>query len=147
MALFRHHTPELSREGPKKGPTFVSAPDLFSAPHRGFSANREIFDLHAAGCRTEAEETDLLSFDFMERSATGCARQPGVTFLGNRYLLARFSQRDAPPLPACPLARTDRRVAFETVEFAGASREFPIPARPSAHVSASSNSLPLYFSE
>jgi hypothetical protein len=64
-------------------------------------------------CRSEADKADLLSFDFTGRSATGCARRPVVTFLGNRYRLVRFSQRDAPPLPACSLARTDRRVAFE----------------------------------
>ena len=111
------------------------------ASHRGFSANRRIFVLllrvigltvrnrptsllsismgrSATGwarrsCRSEADKTDLLSFDFTGRSATGCARRPVVTFLGNRYRLVRFSQRDAPPLPACSLARTDRRVAFE----------------------------------
>ena len=79
----------------------------FFAAHRGLSANREIFDLHAGVVGPKPKETDLLSFDFTRRSATGRARRPVVTFLGNRYRLVRFSQRDAPPLPrARSLGRT-----------------------------------------
>ncbi len=52
-ASFLGRTPELSRRGPKKGPTFVSAPDLFSAPHQGsrptakfLTSTEELSDRH-----------------------------------------------------------------------------------------------------
>jgi len=148
VALFRHCTPELSRGGPKKGPTFVGAPDLFFAAHRGLSANREIFDLHAGVVGPKPKKADLRSFDFTGRSATGCARRPVGTFLGNPLLTCTVLVARCPTV-AGVRGRPNGSAAGaqETAEFAGDSHESPVWARPSAHVSASPKGVPLYFSE
>jgi hypothetical protein len=125
VALFRHRTPELSRGGPKKGPTFVSAPDLFSFLTGGSRPTAKFLTSMPPELSDRSRRNRPPFFRFHGALSDWVRRRPGVTFLGNRYRLARFSQRDAPPLPACPLPRMNRRLTIENRRIRGCLPLFP----------------------
>ena len=105
----------------------------------------------AAELSARPSKSDQLPVDFYRRAPRSKTDAPGLRVAAGRTAAGRRNGFRKETATVAGVAGSLESTSSKTFEkprhFAGASRECPVRARPSAGVGASSKGLPLYFSE